>query len=115
MLRHVQRQRLDVTTTCFGVAVLAIAVALALWPLHSNGLRGNTIAPQYSRYVGFTSYVPLAAQPTTADLRRAGITLPRDVVAKRRHDAETLAAVGILITGLGLAMHRNAGRRGLEP
>jgi hypothetical protein len=56
--------------------------------MHSDGLRGNAIAPRYSTYVGFYSLAPLPAHPTTADFRRAGITLPRDRVANGRRDAK---------------------------
>jgi hypothetical protein len=111
MLRHVQRRWLGGTIVGLGVAAGAVALGLALWPLHSNGLRGNAIAPRYSTYVGFYSLTPLPAHPTKADLRRAGVTLPRDRVANRRRDAGTLAAVGILVT-IGLTAYRNAGRRG---
>jgi hypothetical protein len=111
MLGAVQRRWLEVTTVGCAVAVLAVALVLALWPLHSNGLRGDAIAPRYSRYVGFYSYAPLPAHPTEADFRRAGITLPRDRVANRRRDAGTLAAVGILVIGIGVTLHLHAGRR----
>jgi hypothetical protein len=94
-----------------GVVAVAVALTLALWPLHSNGLRGNAIAPRYSTYIGFYSLTPLPAHPTKADFRRAGITLPRDRVANRRRDTGTLAAVGIVVAGIGLILYRNAGRR----
>jgi hypothetical protein len=110
MLRHVQRRWLDLTTIVLGVWALAIAVALAVWPLHGNGLSGNAVSPTYSKYVGFYSYTPLPPNPTKADLRRAGITLPQDVINARRRDAETLGAVGILLTGLGLSLRHNAVR-----
>jgi hypothetical protein len=111
MLREVQRRWLELTTIGFGVAALAVALLLALWPLHSNGLRGNAIAPRYNEYIGFSSYAPLPARPTRADFRRAGITLPRDRVANLRRDAGTLAAVGFVVIGVGLTVRRNAGRQ----
>lgn len=95
MLRHVQRRLMVRTMVGLGVAAVAVALTLVLWPLHSNGLRGNAIAPRYSTYIGFYSLTPLPAHPTKADLRRAGITLPRDRVANVRRDAGTLAAVGL--------------------
>jgi hypothetical protein len=109
MLRHVQRRWLGRTLVGLGAAAVAVALTLALWPLHSNGLRGNAIAPRYSTYIGFYSYTPLPAHPTEADFRRAGITLPRDRVANRRRDAGVVTAVGIIVTGIGLTMHRSAG------
>jgi hypothetical protein len=111
MLRPVQRRWLDLTTVGVGVTALAVALALALLPLHGDGLGGNAIAPRYSKYVGFYSYAPLPSHPTKADFRSAGITLPRDRVADRRRDAETLAAVGILVVGIGVTLVRRTRQR----
>ena len=111
MLRHVQLRWLGRSMVGVGVAAIAVALTLALWPLHSNGLRGNAIAPRYSTSIGFYSLTPLPAHPTKADLRRAGITLPRDRVANRRRNAETLATVGVIVTGIGLTVYRIGGRR----
>jgi hypothetical protein len=110
MLARVQRRWLDLTTITFGVVALVVALALTLWPLHGNGVSGNILAPRYSKDVFFSSYTPLPAHPTKAELRQAGITLPRDVVNGRREDAETLAITGVFVVGLGLALRRNARR-----
>jgi uncharacterized membrane protein YadS len=39
-------------------------------------------------------------------LRRAGVLLPQDAVAQRRHLAELLAVVGLTAICIGLAMRK---------
>jgi len=79
-----------------GLALLAAAVAVMLWPLHANGVSGNAFQPHYSDF-GRYSYVSLPAHPTHADFVRAGITVPQDVVRDRRLLAAAVAGAGLVL------------------
>jgi len=89
-----------------GIVLIAWAVAVAVWPLHANGVSGSALWPDYAKAFGFTTYQPLPANPTLGELRRAGVLLPQDAVAHRRHLAELLAVVGLIAICVGLAMRR---------
>jgi len=82
-----------------GLLAFVGAVAVVLWPLHANGVRGSALAPRYHGfYVGVADFAPLPAHPTKSYLRRHGVRLPEDVVADRRR-----AAAVVLVAGLAAA------------
>ena len=89
-----------------GIVLIAWALAVAIWPLHANGVSGSALWPNYAKAVGFTTYQPLPANPTLGELRHVGVHLPQDAVAHRRHLVELLAVVGVIAIGLGLAMRK---------
>jgi hypothetical protein len=93
-----------------GLAILAAAVVLALWPMHGNGLGGNAARPRYSAF-GWYAYGPLPVHPTLADLRHAGVTIPQDVVAARRLLVASIATAGVVVTVLGALRRYPAWRR----
>jgi len=89
------------------VSALALALAgvvaglvIALWPLHANGVTGNALVPRYHDF-GWYAYQPMPEHVTVAELRRAGVRVPQDVVEQRRRLAASLAAAGLI---LGLAV-----------
>lgn len=94
---------------------MTAAVAVLLWPLHANGVEGSALMPRYSEYFGFAAYGVLPEHPTDADLRRAGVRLPQDVVWHRRHIVFGLlaSAVGVIVAGGALVIveRRRSSRR----
>jgi hypothetical protein len=93
-----------------GIVLLAAAVAVVVWPLHANGVTGTALLPHYHEF-GFTSPDQLPLHLTKAELRHAGIRLPEDVVAHRRHIAELLAAIGLVVCVAAYAADRLLMRR----
>jgi hypothetical protein len=93
-----------------GIVLIAVAVAVVVWPLHANGVTGMALRPHYHDF-GFTSPDQLPLHLTKADLRRAGVRLPEDVVAHRRHLAELLAAIGLVVCVAAYAADRLLVRR----
>jgi len=75
-----------------GCLCLIAGVVVMLWPIHGEGVTGTAVKPHYSDFGAF-SYQPLPATATVRDLRRAGVSVPHDLVRRRRRAA---AAVGIL-------------------
>lgn len=98
-----QVRRLSVAAA---LALVAAAVAVALWPLHADGVTGNALVPRYGDF-GWYSYEPVTAPMTMAQLRRAGVRVPQDAVDKRRRIAAGLVAAAAIA---GVASLR-AGRR----
>lgn len=84
--------------------LLVGAAALMLWPLHGNGLGGNAIRPDDAA-VGWTSYTPPENLSSTevAALIHAHSEPP---VERRRQQAGSVAALGALLTVLGVAVTR---------
>lgn len=90
-----------------GLLALVAAVALALLPMHGNGLAGNAVRPRYGPFGFYTvSSQPVPAHPTSAELRRLGVTLPEDLVRSRRFLAGSVGATGVAATALGLLLWR---------
>lgn len=89
--------RIGVLAVVVGFLGLCAAVAVLLWPLHGNGVSGSALMPRYSHYIGLTAFGPLPDHPTAADLRRAGVRLPQDVVAHRQH-----IGFGVLVGAVGV-------------
>lgn len=90
-----------------GLAGVAGAVGLLLWPLNSEGVAGNAITPHY-RDFGWFSYTPLPDHPSRDDLRRAGATVPNGAVAERRRDAAVAAGLGVIGLAVGIPFRRRA-------
>ena len=86
------------------VGLLVAGVAVALWPLHAQGVTGNAVRPHYHSF-GWYAYTPLTTTVTIADLRGAGVRVPQDDVDGRRRVAGALAAGG-LIVGAGAVIAR---------
>ena len=90
------------------------ALAVALWPIHANGVSGSALVPRYARYWGWAGYAPLPTGRTLtiADLRRAGVRVPQDVVADRRREAAVVLVAGLAVTlAVGAAPARRATAR----
>ena len=79
-----------------GLAALAAAIVVMLWPIHANGVHGNAFQPHYTSF-GVEAYAPLPMHPTHADYVRLGITPPHDVVRDRRIEAAGTAAAGVVL------------------
>ena len=90
-------QRIRAIAFAVALTLVAAAVAVLLWPLHANGVSGSALTPRYSHYFGISSAEPIPEHPTKADLRRAGVRLPQDVVTHRRHIALALVAAGLTL------------------
>jgi hypothetical protein len=69
-----------------------------MWPMHGNGVSGTALRPHYSDF-GWFAYAPLPENPSTADLRKAGVAVPEDVVSHRRHVASGFGLVGLALVG----------------
>ena len=82
------------------LACLGVAAAVLLWPLHANGVSGSALRPHY-RDFGFATDQSVPENPTFDDLRRAGIRLPQDVVSHRRHIAELVGVLGVVVVVTG--------------
>ena len=92
-----------------GLALLAAAVVLMLWPLHANGVHGNALRPHYSDF-GWYSTVAMPPHPTHADFVRAGITVPQDVVRDRWVLSGAIAGAGtVLLVSAALIPLRKRG------
>lgn len=78
---------------------------IALWPISGDGVSGNAIRPHSSDF-GWFAYSPLPIHPSPSDLRRAGVTVPHDLVAVRRRNAALLAALGVAVVAAGLPFRR---------
>lgn|GEM_PF-5035009 len=105
MLRRMRSTVLRRLPLTGGLGLLAAAAVLVLLPMHGNGLSGSAVQPQYGAYY-WASYQPLPAHPTTAELRRAGLQLPQDLVSSRRYMAAAVGATGVAATALGLLVRR---------
>lgn len=92
-------------TVAPGLAALAGAIVLLLWPLNTEGASGNAIRPHY-RDFGWFSYAPLPANPSRADLGRAGVVFPDDEVAERRRGAAVLAGLGVVGLAAGVSLRQ---------
>lgn len=90
---------------------LLASVAVLLWPLSGLGVSGNALAPKFSRQFvfGVSTYSPLPDRPTAADLRNAGVVLPKDRVADRRRGAAAVLAAGLIIASGGLFVQARRG------
>jgi hypothetical protein len=88
-----------------GLAAVAAAATVLVWPLDANGLSGNALRPQYSDF-GWFAYGPLPDNPSTADLRRAGVAVPQDVVTHRRQVSAGVGLVGLALMGGSLVRLR---------
>jgi hypothetical protein len=88
-----------------GCLALAAALALAFLPLHGNGVSGNAVAPTYGEF-GWAAYAPLPTHPSLADLRRAGVVVPQDVVNDRRRIVGAVAGLGAVLVLAGLLVRR---------
>lgn len=88
-----------------GLALLAGAAVLMLWPIDANGVSGNAFRPRYTSF-GVDSYAPLPAHATRADFVRLGITWPHDVVHDRRVFAAGTAAGGAVLAVAAVALWR---------
>jgi hypothetical protein len=91
---------------------MAAAVALALMPIHHDGVSsGNAISPTYKDF-GWVSYAPPPQNATIGELRAMGVEIPvyvdssRQAVKERRWTAGILAGVGILLIAGGLCVRR---------
>jgi hypothetical protein len=82
--------RVRVVLSVAALALVVSASLVVLWPLSATGVSGSALTPRYHDF-GFWSFEPLPRYATTTDLRHAGIRLPQDVVAHRRHIADGLA------------------------
>jgi len=91
----------------FGAAGVVAGLAFLLWPLHAPGVTGSAATPHY-RDFGWQSYSPLPDRPTAADLRRAGISLPQDLVRERRYVAVAAAVAGVAALGIAQLARRSA-------
>ena len=80
------------------MAIVGAGLVVAFRPLHANGLRGSAVRPHYTDF-GWFSYTPMPAQVTVADLRRAGVRTPYDVVDERRRLAGGVVAAGLILAG----------------
>ena len=96
-----------------GVAGIVAAVVIGFWPLHANGVSGSALRPHYGGmfYVGFYASGPLPDDPTPADLRRAGVRLPVDVVHDRRQIMYDVLGGAVLVTVGGAAVLTARSRR----
>ena len=94
-----------------GASAVVAAAFVALWPLHAAGVSGNALAPRYHAFA-WETFAPLPAHPTFAELRRAGVRIPQDVVANRRRAAAVVLVAGLAVTlALGAAGGVAVGRR----
>ena len=94
-----------------GVTGLVIGLALALAPIHANGVNGNAISPRYGDFeIGFNSYRPMPDRYTTDDLRAAGVRMPTDAVSERRREVALVSSIGavFLVGGFALRRRRHA-------
>jgi len=80
-------------------------LALLVWPLDEPGVTGSALGPHY-RDFGWSSYTPMPPHPTAADFSAAGITLPQDLVERRRGMAVAVIAAGGAALALGLFSRR---------
>ncbi|HTZ43435.1 MAG TPA: hypothetical protein VMB79_06195 [Jatrophihabitans sp.] len=90
-------------TLAAGLALFLAAVVVLLWPLRADGVTGSALRPHYAGF-GWTTFVPLPPHPTEADLRAAGVPLPQDAVAHRRHVARALGLPGLALTAAGVIL-----------
>ena len=79
-----------------GLAALAAAIALMLWPIHADGVSGDALQPHY-RSFAVEANQPLPAHPTRADFVRVGLTWPHDVVNNRRVLSASIAGGGAVL------------------
>ncbi len=100
-----QLRRLTVLACAAGVVAVIAAAVVALYPLHTNGVSGTALAPQYHAF-GWYAYTPLSGQVSSAELRAAGVRVPQDVVDHRRHVATELAAAGVVLATIGVVARR---------
>jgi hypothetical protein len=103
-----------VAMSTFALGIVA-AVAVLVWPLHANGVTGSALMPKYSHYLAFSSSQPIPDHATNADLRRAGVRVPSDVVWHRRHIAIWILAGAIADGAIGAALALAWQRRNSEP
>lgn len=92
-----------VAAVAIAATTVLIAEALLLAPLHVNGVSGSALMPHYSEHFAVATFGPLPRNATFADLRRAGVRLPRDVVAHRRHLAYLVVGFGAALVAICVA------------
>jgi hypothetical protein len=97
-------KRLGISAVVVSLLAVAAALALLLWPLHANGVEGSALIPRYSRYFTFATFEPVPDHATEADLRRAGVRFPQDVVWHRRDIAFGLIAGAIGVIAIGATL-----------
>lgn len=100
------RQRISLVALFGGLALVAVAVAMMLWPLHGNGLGGNALRPNYLSG-GWVAYAPLQdGEVGTEQLRAILRAESEPIVDERRRQAGSVAGVGALLGVLGAASVR---------
>ena len=107
-------KRVGIALAVGAVVVLIMACVVLIWPIHGNGVRGSALLPRYSDF-GFVTEQPLPDHASTADLRRAGIRLPQDIVWHRRHVAFGLLAGAVAAGAVGSTLLIVKRRREANP
>ena len=96
-----------------GVTGIVAGIVIGFWPLHANGVSGSAVRPHYAGtfYFGFYASASMPDNPTTADLRRAGVRFPVDVVRDRRQVMYDVLGGAVLVAVGGAAVLTARSRR----
>lgn len=87
-----------------GAVGLVFGVALLLWPVSENGVKGNALRPDYSGGVWF-AYAPLAETRSSAEMQAEIRQAPRDFISDRRDQSAAAVGAGLLALGIALGSH----------